>query len=123
MLEVMNTVACAVLLAYCVPVANVISIKHHLVTASVFLLVVACLALQVAYPFTELVPPIPWPPTLLNAVAAIGVTAWRKDAWALTRAHLDVPQPQVHPLRRASDFGIRELTQIEAMQTRGRGVK
>lgn len=123
MLEYLNTVACAVLLLYCIPVANAVSVRHRPATAGVFMLVVICFALQIAYPFTELVPPIPWPATMLNVIAAIGLTAWRKDAWALVRAHLDVPDAQVHPLRRASDFGIRELTQIEAMQIRGRGIK
>ncbi len=121
MLEYLNTVACSVLLVYCVPISNVISIRRRPSTALLFLLVVACFGLQVAYPFTGLIPPISWPAVVLNMITALGVTAWRKDAWAFLRAHLGVQPVQIHPLRRLSDFQPRELTQAEAMQVQGRG--
>lgn len=121
MLECLNTIACAVLMLYCVPVATAVSIRRRPTTAVVFLTIVVCFALQVAYPFTNLVPPIPWPATMLNVVAAIGITAWRKDAWALIRSHLGVTEMTVHPLRRVSDFSPRPLSQSEAARVAGRG--
>jgi K+ transporter len=121
MLEYLNAAACALLLAYCLPVAAIMQAQHRWPLWMLFVIVVLCLTVQVIDPFSTWIPSVGWPGVLLNIAMALTVTLWRKEAWLFMRCRMGPPVEQVHPLRRVSDLSPRNLTHMDGLRVNGRG--
>lgn len=100
MIEIVNALACLVLMALVWRVALVVDrLRHRLVTIGLTLV----LGMQVIDPVARWLPAVLWTTVAVNVTLAVVAMAWRRELWALVRSKLQLDGAAPH-MRRSSDF-------------------
>jgi len=107
MLDVMNAIACAIMLMLTLPIAVVMSHRGFWLERIVFSCIVLELAVETVGPFSDFVPPANWLQTISNLVVLCIALLWRREAMMIVRWRVGpVEEEQNHPTRRASDLSM-----------------
>lgn len=107
MIDAVNVIACAVMLVFAAVVA--IEMPHRGMWARRLTLwaVAVGLACQIAAPWSGgALPPVTWASSMLHALLAVVMLAWRAELLALLRAKIGAVSPDLSPrqLRRTTDW-------------------
>lgn len=100
--EILNSVACTVLLAAMMPLAAICDVRKNIAHTLLMLAAECAFFVQIITPFTALLPPVTWQITLLTSVQALCVLVFRRRLWQFARAEFG-ERLLPHPLRRVSD--------------------
>lgn len=106
-IELINALACLVLLAMLMPLAVRVRRMRYKV---VMIIVTAVLGMQVVNPIACWLPMVPWSSAAMNVLLAFTVVHWRAELWALLRHKLGLlaPGETEHSMRRSDDFAEAE---------------
>lgn len=97
--ELVNALACAVLMVGLFSVAVLVARWHH----KLAVIVLSCvLGMQVIDPIARWLPSVSWSTGVANVTLALLAVLWRRELWALVRFKLGhAPRPG---MRRPADF-------------------
>lgn len=102
--DLVNAIACLVLMCCLVPVANIISPRKHgwytALVIAVSLVLLQCF-LEFFDPDSQ---PLPWSVALLHALWAAALLVCRRRAWLFVKVELGSDRRHPHPARRADDI-------------------
>lgn len=118
MLDYVNSIACAFLLACMLPAASLVSPARHPWHVALMLFVEFALFLQIVGPWVGWLETAAWHTSLLHGLQAVGVVVWRRRIWLFVRAEFDDGQ-HPHPMRRIEDMFALEVEVLERIHGRG----
>lgn len=100
--EVLNSVACTLLLVAMLPLAFVVDPRRHPLHATIMVAAEIAFFLQIVTPMLSGMPPVVWQTAVLHTIQALCVLLFRRRLWQFARAEL-VALRAPHPMRRVSD--------------------
>lgn len=103
MIEVINAIACLILLALVWRVAVAVQRWGQRIPV---LIVAVIFGMQIIDPMAQWLPAVLWTTVAVNVVMAFFGVWWRRELWALIRCKLGIDPPDCNscPMRRSSDF-------------------
>lgn len=118
MLDLINSLACLVLLVLMAPVAKTMHHSHYWGQRIAFTIFVVVLGLQVAGPIYDWLPEANYLQTLFNLIAVAVVISARTEIMKFVRLTIGTAVVAGHPTRRATD--IEDSGQLAGVRGRGR---
>jgi hypothetical protein len=105
MLDLLNCIACLVLMGFSLPVAMVMGNRGMWAARLSMMAVVLGLFLQLTNPWVSWVPAVSWTGVYLNTAAAVMAIIWRRRGWLFVRSYLTpVEEEDFHLKRRRGDW-------------------